>query len=125
MQKIYSTAKICDFKQPNKCDLSLEPEITEIIVNSHDPEELKHLWTKWRDATGKKLKTDFIRYVELSNEIARLNNFEDMAAYWLKDYEAEDFVQQIGKKKKKKQLPFHFVEQKKNYKVFPWKKNAT
>ncbi|XP_043285855.1 angiotensin-converting enzyme-like [Venturia canescens] len=95
MQKTYSTAKICDFKQPTKCDLSLEPEITELLVNSHDPEELKHLWIKWRDATGKKVKTDFTRYVELSNEIARLNGFDDMAAYWLRDYEADDFVQQI------------------------------
>lgn len=96
MQSTYSTAKICDFKKPSKCDLSLEPEITDLFMRSHDPEELKHLWTKWRDASGKKVKTDFVRYVELSNDIARLNNYKDMAAYWMKDYEADDFVEQIG-----------------------------
>lgn len=25
MQNVYSTAKICDFKNPKKCDLNLEP----------------------------------------------------------------------------------------------------
>lgn len=25
MQNVYSTAKICDFKNPEKCDLNLEP----------------------------------------------------------------------------------------------------
>ena len=27
MSSIYSKAKICDYKNPNKCDLSLEPGI--------------------------------------------------------------------------------------------------
>ena len=95
MESTYSTAKICDFKRPEKCDLNLEPELTDILTSSRNSDELKHLWVKWRDASGKKVKSDFIRYVELSNQIAKLNNYKDMAEYWLKDYEAEDFAEQI------------------------------
>ncbi|KAK0076664.1 hypothetical protein PV326_010605 [Microctonus aethiopoides] len=95
MQSTYSTAKICNFTSPTQCNLELEPEITEIMINSRDPEELKHVWKSWRDASGKKVRNDFIKYVELSNEIARLNNQTDMAAFWMKEYEDENFAHKI------------------------------
>ncbi|XP_033354226.1 angiotensin-converting enzyme-like [Bombus vosnesenskii] len=95
MENIYSTAKICDYKNRSKCDLALEPELTEILMKSHDPEELKYIWVEWRKATGEKMKPLYERYVELSNLAATLNNYSDNAAYWLKDYEADDFPEQI------------------------------
>ncbi|XP_043579118.1 angiotensin-converting enzyme-like [Bombus pyrosoma] len=95
MENIYSTAKICDYKNRTKCDLALEPELTEILMKSHDPEELKYIWVEWRKATGEKMKPLYERYVELSNLAATLNNYSDNAAYWLKDYEADDFPEQI------------------------------
>ena len=30
------------------------------------------MWRSWRDAVGPKVRDDFIRYVELANEAARL-----------------------------------------------------
>ncbi|KAL0125554.1 hypothetical protein PUN28_004576 [Cardiocondyla obscurior] len=95
MENIYSTAKICDYKNKNKCDLALEPEITETLIRSRDPEELKHVWVEWRRASGEKVKSLYPKYVELANTAARLNNFSDYAAYWMKDYEADDFADQI------------------------------
>lgn len=95
MQSTYATAKICNFTAQTKCDLALEPEITEIMINSRNSDELKYVWKAWRDVSGKKVKTDFTKYVELSNEIARLNNYTDMAAFWMKDYESDDFTEQI------------------------------
>lgn len=96
MKDIYSTAKICDYKNRTRCDLSLEPELTEVMATSNDPEELKHIWVEWRNATGKKVRPLYGKYVELSNLAARLNNFSDNAAFWLWEYEADDIVQQIG-----------------------------
>lgn len=96
MENIYSTAKICDYHNRTKCDLALEPELTDLLKKSRDPEELKYIWTEWRNASGKKVKFLFMRYVELSNMAARLNNYSDNAVYWLKDYEADDFPEQIG-----------------------------
>lgn len=95
MENIYSTAKICAFKDPSKCDLALEPELTERLMLSRDPEELKHIWIEFRKATGEKVKSLYSRYIELSNTAARLNNYSDGAAYWMKDYEADDFPEQI------------------------------
>uniref|UniRef100_A0A0C9RAR2 Angiotensin-converting enzyme n=1 Tax=Fopius arisanus TaxID=64838 RepID=A0A0C9RAR2_9HYME len=95
MENTYATAKICDFKNSSNCNLALEPHLTEILIKSRDPDELKYVWKEWRDASGKKMKNDFIRYVELSNEIAKLNNYSDMAAFWMKDYEDDDFTEHI------------------------------
>ncbi|XP_017880117.1 angiotensin-converting enzyme isoform X3 [Ceratina calcarata] len=95
MENIYSTAKICDYKNRTKCDLALEPELTELLMNSRDPEELKYVWVQWRKATGEKMKSLYARYVELSNMAATMNNYTDNAAYWMRDYEADDFPAQI------------------------------
>nr|CAD7455011.1 unnamed protein product [Timema tahoe] len=51
-------------------------DLTKILENSRDPEELKHVWLKWRDATGRRMKDMFVQYVELENEAARLNKFK-------------------------------------------------
>ncbi|XP_015606240.1 angiotensin-converting enzyme [Cephus cinctus] len=95
MENTYSTAKICEYKNPNNCDLALEPEITELLANSQDPEQLKYLWVEWRKASGEKVKSLYPRYVELSNTAAQLNNLSNYAQYWLKDYEADDFPEQV------------------------------
>ena len=97
MSKIYSTAKICELKNPKKCDLALEPQLTELLAKSRDPELLKHIWTEWRKASGEKMKSYFPRYVELGNIAARLNDFKDKSEVWLMEYEAKDFQNQIGK----------------------------
>lgn len=98
MEDIYSKATICDYKDRSKCDLALEPELTEIMANSQDPEELKHIWTEWRKASGEKVRKMYPKYVELSNRAAQANGYENNKDYWLKEYEDDQIVEQIGKK---------------------------
>lgn len=43
------------------------------MAKSKDVSELTHMWQQWHDETGRPLRSKFIRYVELSNEAARLN----------------------------------------------------
>lgn len=43
------------------------------MAKSRDVSELTHMWQQWHDETGRPLRAKFIRYVELSNEAARLN----------------------------------------------------
>ena len=95
MQKIYSTAKICAYDNSSQCNLALEPELTQILANSRDDEELKHVWVEWRNAVGPHCKRLFEEYVDLSNEAARLNNFTDNTESWLDGYEDPQFRQQI------------------------------
>lgn len=102
MQGIYGKATVCDYFNKTNCNLFLEPgelrstsvfvsfdnvvgsfsvmplinftEITERFVNSRDPEELKWLWTAWRNASGKQVRSLYPTYVNLSNEAAQLNS---------------------------------------------------
>jgi len=95
MEKIYSTAKICSFENKTRCDLSLEPDINAIMKTSRNEEELRHVWTRWREVTGKPIKKHYERFVKLSNEAARLNEFSDTGAMWLQSYESDSFKEEI------------------------------
>lgn len=78
MTNIYSTAKICPYRNQN-CNLEteglgLEPEIQNIIAESHDYDELVYAWSSWRDVSGAQMKNLYPTYVRLSNEAARANS---------------------------------------------------
>ncbi|XP_076045053.1 angiotensin-converting enzyme-like isoform X2 [Oratosquilla oratoria] len=90
METIYSTATICEFFRPDKCDLVLEPDIEAIMAYSKSWDELEHVWKSWRDETGKKMRQDFIKFVELSNKAAELDGFPDTGDYWLDGYTVTD-----------------------------------
>lgn len=49
-------------------------DLMDILHKSYDVNELKHIWIKWREATGKKVRPMYKEYVKLSNEAARLNS---------------------------------------------------
>lgn len=95
MQELYSTAKVCDYKDSKKCDLPLNPDLESIIRTSKDPEELKHIWVEWRKAVGQNVRQMYKEHIELDNESARLNNFTDTSEYWLSDYDTADIKDQI------------------------------
>ncbi|ODM92909.1 Angiotensin-converting enzyme [Orchesella cincta] len=95
MTDIYSTAKICPYKKQS-CDLEtegldLDPEIQELLFKSHDYDELVYAWTAWRNATGRKLRKMYNRYVDLGNDAAKLNDFDSLKGLWLRDYESPTF----------------------------------
>ncbi|XP_050739110.1 angiotensin-converting enzyme-like isoform X1 [Eriocheir sinensis] len=120
MKTSYSTAKICrydprlrtlsggdydyygDFEATGSENeipcipvLSLEPELTNIMASSRDPAELRYVWRAWREVAGKPLRQQYLRYVELANEAARLNGFNDAGEFWRSDYEIDDFSEQL------------------------------
>lgn len=95
MKSNYATIKICSFKEPSKCDLQLEPEISEIFAKSRDEAELKYYWLEWYNKAGAPVREAFQKYVELNKEAAILNGFSDGAALWLEEYESADFESQI------------------------------
>ncbi|CAL4058602.1 unnamed protein product [Meganyctiphanes norvegica] len=90
METTYSTATICDFHEEDKCDLTLEPDIEEIMFASTDYEELTHVWESWREVTGKIMRDDYTEFVQLSNKAAQLDGFTDAGLYWLNGYTVTD-----------------------------------
>jgi peptidyl-dipeptidase A len=72
MQENYAKVKIPSYRDQNVM-VQLEPEITEILTESSDPNELKYYWTQWYNLAGTPSKEYFFKYVELKNKAARLN----------------------------------------------------
>lgn len=95
MTENFSNAKVCDYKNKTKCDLALEPEITEIFDESEDPEELAYYWKAFHDVASKPSRKVFGKYVELVNKAAKMNHFKSNAEMWLWEYEDETFEKQV------------------------------
>lgn len=95
MQSNYAKVHICSYKDRTKCNLQLEPELTEILLNSDNPDELKYYWTQWYDAAGTPTRKDFETYLRLHRESAILNNFTSGAEQWLSEYEDDTIEQQM------------------------------
>lgn len=74
MESNYAKVKVCSYQDPTKCDLQLEPELTEILVNSDDPKELQYYWTQWYDLAGTPTREHYDTYLRLNKEAAVLNS---------------------------------------------------
>lgn len=72
MEINYATAKVPNMFNPQEL-FSLEPEITQIMADRRNPDELKYYWVNWHDLTGTPSKDDFFEYVSLRNKAARAN----------------------------------------------------
>lgn len=94
METTYSVAKICDAGKNCK---ALDPELTNIMAQSRDYSELLHSWKGWRDASGKKIRDQFRKYVEMSNKAAKLNGYSDNGAFWRSLYETPSFEEDLEK----------------------------
>ena len=96
MEKIYSTAKVPDYKDKSK-KVSLEPEITLTMGKSRDPDELEYYWTQHRESTGTKMREMYKEYIELTNKAARMNGFKDGTEMKTNAYESDTFVQEMDR----------------------------
>ncbi|NWS81100.1 ACE enzyme, partial [Toxostoma redivivum] len=94
METTYSVAKVC--REGGTCH-PLDPDLTDIMATSRDYSELLFAWKGWRDASGKKMRNNYRRYVELSNKAAVLNGYKDNGAYWRSLYETSTFEEDLEK----------------------------
>ncbi|XP_015596207.1 angiotensin-converting enzyme [Cephus cinctus] len=92
---IYNSASICGYNDPFRCDLRLYPDLSRIMAQSHNWEELQYVWTEWRRRSGAPMRELYQQLVQLNNEAARLNNFTDAAEYWMFPYETYNFEMEI------------------------------
>ncbi|KFR15510.1 Angiotensin-converting enzyme 2 [Opisthocomus hoazin] len=88
MSTIYSTGTVCKITEPSEC-LVLEPGLDTIMANSTDYNERLWAWEGWRAGVGRTMRPLYEEYVELKNEVAKLNNYSDYGDYWRANYEAD------------------------------------
>ena len=88
MQNIYSSSQVFDAETGK--NLSLSPNLTEIMASSQRHDRLKFAWQEWRDVVGPKIRPLYERYVNLSNQGARDNGFRDYGEYWRSFYEVDN-----------------------------------
>lgn len=93
MQKIYSSTEV--FDQIKGKNLSLSPDLTNIMASSRTFDELKMAWQGWRDAAGPKIRPLYEQYVKFSNEGARDNGYTDYGAYWRSWYEVDNLPELV------------------------------
>jgi peptidyl-dipeptidase A len=84
MEGAYGRGKYCPGGDASKC-VDLE-DITRIMANSRDANELLDVWRGWH-TISQPMRKDFVRYVELGNKGARELGFRDMGAMWRSKYD--------------------------------------
>lgn len=74
MESNYAKVRVCDYRNRSRCDLQLEPEISDVLESSREAEELKYYWLQWYNQAGAPVRAHFDTYVRLVNEAAELNS---------------------------------------------------
>ncbi|XP_067685542.1 uncharacterized protein [Haliotis asinina] len=94
MQGIYSKGRVC--LSSGRC-LDLEPGLTRLMASSRNYSELQEAWRKWRDITGKTMKTMYQEFASLSNEGVQALGYADTGEYWRSWYESDTFKEGLQK----------------------------
>jgi len=95
MEGAYGKGKYCP-PGKDKC-LDLE-DITKILAQSRNPEEMLDVWKGWH-AIAPPLKPQYERYVALANKGARELGFSDTGVLWRSKYDMppEDFARELDR----------------------------
>ena len=80
MEQVFSTAKVSAGGESN---LELEPDLTNILSSSTNESLLREVWVNFRHVTGRKIRTNYVTYVDLGNKAAKLNALPDKGMFFL------------------------------------------
>ncbi|KAJ8365026.1 hypothetical protein SKAU_G00138570 [Synaphobranchus kaupii] len=94
METKYSVAEAC--REDGRCH-PLDPDLNKIMAESRDYDELLFAWEGWRNVSGRILRDDYKKYVQLANKAAGLNGHADNGAFWRSLYETPTFEQDLEK----------------------------
>jgi peptidyl-dipeptidase A len=89
---MYGKAKYC--RPSGEC--LFEGDMSKIIGNSRNADELLEVWKGWR-LVSPPMRKDYARMMELANEGAREFGYADLGAYWRSKYDmtADEFSQDL------------------------------
>lgn len=116
LSELYSTAKVGG--------KSLNPDLVKLMSTSRNYNELLNAWWGWRNASGRKMRPIYKRFVELSNKGARENGYIDKGQVWRSWYEVENLdvlVENLWNDLKPLYFELHAYVRHKLTKVYPAK----
>uniref|UniRef100_A0A1I8HD79 Angiotensin-converting enzyme n=1 Tax=Macrostomum lignano TaxID=282301 RepID=A0A1I8HD79_9PLAT len=86
MSNVYRLATVEDPSTKQKIPYS--PNVSNLMSDVQVSEEAKRLlWTRWQDATGRRVRQAYQQYVELTRELSVEAGFDNYAQYWQSSYE--------------------------------------
>lgn len=94
MDGAYQLAEICPYDNQqcsgDAAKWTLDPEMEHVLATSNDYNELAYVWRRWREESGKKMRSDYKEYVDYVNEAAKLNGYADYGELWRSRYDDSD-----------------------------------
>jgi len=97
LEATYGKGKWCT--NPEKPDTCLNiDDITRVMAGSRDPKRLREVWEGWHTISPP-MRSDYARFVELSNKGARELGFRDTGAMWRAKYDMppDEFTQELNR----------------------------
>ncbi|GBP08098.1 Angiotensin-converting enzyme [Eumeta japonica] len=95
MQSIWALAMVCPYNvstcNADNTNLTIK-DLTSVFETSNDTDELAYYWKSYRDATGRKIRPLFEKYVIRMNNFANSEGFHDMSEMWFFAFEDDNFV---------------------------------
>jgi len=82
----YGSGKYCPAGQEGSEGCRDVEAVTKVLAESRDPKRLRDVWEGWH-SIGPPMKSDYVRFVELSNEGAREVGFADTGVMWKSRYD--------------------------------------
>ena len=97
LESAYGKGKWCsDPKDPGTC-LNVD-DVTKVMAESRDARRLREVWEGWHTISPP-MRTDYARFVELSNKGAKEIGFADTGAMWRSKYDMppDEFTKELDR----------------------------
>ncbi|MCA9717577.1 MAG: M2 family metallopeptidase [Myxococcales bacterium] len=86
MQSLYGKGEHCETAQGKQVCRDLG-QLSDVLVQSRDPQELARAWTGWRTVSRGAMREKYERFVELGNEGAHAIGYADVGQLWRSMYD--------------------------------------
>jgi peptidyl-dipeptidase A len=95
MEGTYGKGKYCPAGKTDCLDLE---DLTRLMATSRNPAELLEAWRGWH-LISRPIRPEFVRFVELANQGARVLGFADTGAMWRAKYDMppDDFAKELDR----------------------------
>ena len=78
LEKIYSTAEVCELNDTKKC-YTLSPTLEQLMQVEKDYDRLLWAWKGWHNQCGNKIRPVYLPFIHLLNKSSKENGYKDLS----------------------------------------------